>query len=181
MIFLKRVQSYHYRWPRYYPFGSRILLFYYKSFLSVSNDTSIVDSRYYHFPCILGAVRISSNIDFQVKSIWPKIDLDHVHFQGLIPVIMEDVKTEVIPWTAFSRSRIMIRVIMENLCRYKVIWCKFSSYYHCSAVKITPIAEKPICFDSIYAIELFKNRRFELVWISINHWFSETIDRKSVV
>ena len=29
--------------------------------------------------------------------------------------------------------------------------------YRDSAVKITPIAKKPIYFDSIYAIELFKN------------------------
>jgi len=33
---------------------------------------------------------------------------------------MENVKKGIIPWTAFSRLRMMIRVIMENLCRYKV-------------------------------------------------------------
>jgi hypothetical protein len=59
-------------------------------------------------PCIPGAYRISSNIDFQVKSIWSKIDLNHVHFQGLIPVIMENVKKGVIPGTDFSRLRMMI-------------------------------------------------------------------------
>jgi len=72
-------------------------------------------------PCIPGAYRISSNIDFQVKSIWYKIDLDHVDFQGLIPIVMENVKKGVIPWTAFFRLRIMIRIIMEKLRRYKVI------------------------------------------------------------
>ena len=72
-------------------------------------------------PCIPGAYKISSNIDFQVESIWSKIDLDNVHFQRLIPVVMENVKKGVIPWTAFSRFRMMIRVIMENICRYKVL------------------------------------------------------------
>ncbi|WP_462271367.1 hypothetical protein, partial [Desulfobacter sp.] len=59
-------------------------------------------------PCIPGAYRISSNVDFQVKSIWSKIDLDHDHFQGLIPIIMENVKKGVIAWTDFSRLRMMI-------------------------------------------------------------------------
>ena len=41
--------------------------------------------------------------------------------QGRIPVVMENVEKGVISWTAFYRLRMMIRVIMENLCRYKVI------------------------------------------------------------
>ena len=32
-------------------------------------------------------------------------------FQGLIPVVMENVKKGVISWTTFSRLRMMIRVI----------------------------------------------------------------------